>query len=113
MDVGCRSEIKRERHWEDGSWIYFFVWWVVVVDVAARDEWHHNHVARTASDECPEALVKLVGQVETAVASGLGAEHFNGSEHWHWDRHETLEEKFAPFGTEWQLEQKERQEGYW
>ncbi len=110
MDVVCRSEVKREQHWEDASWIYFFVWWVMVVDVEGRNEWHHSHLVRTEKDECPEALVNLVSRVENAVASGLGEAHFNGSRFWAWDRHETLQEKFEPFGTEWRLEQRERDE---
>jgi hypothetical protein len=96
---------------EDGFFYSWFVWWVAVVDLASRTVWHHAHAARvpaSGGDVTPEEIVRLVSRVEAAVADGMGADHFETSPHWSGEPYETLEERYAPFGTEWQLEQKER-----
>jgi len=113
MDTGVRSKVAREFNVEDGEWVYFLVWWVSVVSVATRTVWNHNHYERSNHDACPERMVRLAARVRAAVASGLGEAHFEGSDHWYGEPHETLEERLAPYGTEWQLEQKERQEAAW
>jgi len=111
MEVQGRTAVRQEGYDEDGEIVYFFVWWVSVISVATRDEWHHAYTFRSYQDVEPDEFNDLYARVVAAVDKGMGADHFNTSPHWSWSRHETLEERWTPYGSEWQLEQKERQAG--
>lgn len=113
MDVTIRTQADTRRCVEDGFLYTWFVWWVAVVDLASRTMWHHDHAVRVPAyggDVTPEELVRLVARVEAAVADGMDGNHFEDSPHWNEEPYETLEERLAPFGTEWQLEQRELDE---
>ncbi len=112
MYAMINTRITEERNYEDGFIYSFFVYWVTVVNEAARVQWHHNHVVTTPAhfgDNNPFELQTLAARVEDALWDGLENEHFENSPHWSAEGWAPLSERMEPFGEEWQLEQRERE----
>jgi hypothetical protein len=111
MYATVNTKVHEERNHEDGFIYSYFVYWVTVVCEATRRQWHHEHavsIPASWGDRTPYELKTLADRVEDALWNGTDAEHFERSPHWTGEAWHTLEERLAPFGVEWELEQKER-----
>lgn len=112
MYAKINSRIVEERNVEDGLIYSFFVYWVTVVCEAARAQWHHDHavvIPAYVGDRTPYELQTLMARVEDALWEGRDSDYFDSSPHWYAEDWESLEERHELFGTEWQLEQRERE----
>ena len=120
MDLGrveAASWMVERRQEEDGSLYTVIVWWVRVVFEGLRVQFDHVHTDEgllAHGDVVPASVAGLAARVERAVEDGdVDLEHFRSSKHWSEGRFETREESLAPFGSDWQLEQEDRQQAGW
>ncbi len=116
MDLGrvdTASWMVERRNQEDGFLYTVIVWWVRVVFEGLGVQFNHFHTDEGLlqhGDVVPVSVVCLAASVERAVEEGdVDLAHFRASGHWREERYETLQERLAPFGSEWQIEQEERQ----
>jgi hypothetical protein len=84
----------------------------VYATTADGREWYLPCGKRVANEE--EGIIGYVSKYDPpTMLTKVLARGVIDTQYWvEIEKGETFEERFAPFGTEWQLEQRDREEGY-